>query len=207
MILPALALATLAGSCSSAKKKTTPELSRLEGKKVALVDVEAEPTARTIVEVALVNQLIQRGSFQLLSKQDVDTAKAAPGVDTSDWKAVAKKAGADVALRAKVREFDAQTHEGYDKEMAEDSQMIEERGEEGRRTEKLIKVHSIRAKVRVELQFLTLDDNDLRTGVADAETEEVRKDSRQGAARLPPKMSVLQKLTEGAFKKFFERYE
>jgi len=205
LIALSLILALTAAGCSGAKKKTTPELSRLEGKRVALVEVQGEPTARRIIEVALVNQLIRRGTFFLVSQREVDAARSAHDSDSSDWRSVAQKAGADVALRAHVLQFDAETSEGYSKEEEDDPQMVEERGEEGHRTERLYKVRGLKGKVRIELRFLTLSDGDLRTADAEAENE-VRVEARDSAAHLPPKLRFLERLTEEAFSRFFTRY-
>jgi hypothetical protein len=196
-------------SCSSGPKRTTPELSKLEGKKVALVEVEAEPTARRIVEVALVNQLVKDGTFILVSKQDVDAARTQPKTDLLNPIDIARAAGADFALLARVLEFDATTREGYSKEVVEDSQLAEERGEKERMTERLYKVKSLTGKVRVEMTFLPAaadaDLSDRRTAVAEAD-QVVTAEAKTSAARLPPKMRFLEELTNQAFAKFFETY-
>ncbi len=197
-----------ASSCSSGPKRTTPELSKLEGKKVALVEVEAEPTARRIVEVALVNQLVKAGTFELISKQDLEAARTKPDTDLTDKLEIARAAGADYALTAKVLEFDGTTREGYSKETVEDSQLAAERGEKERMTERVYKVKSLTGKVRVELTFVPAgekDSPDRRSAVAEAD-EVVTAEARTGAARLPPKMRFLEELTNKAFARFFETY-
>ncbi|MBL7715317.1 MAG: hypothetical protein JNL01_07585 [Bdellovibrionales bacterium] len=202
------AVALVASGCASSRKKTTPELSNYEGKKVALVEVEGESTQTAIVEVALVNQLIKRGTFILVSKKEIDQARTQVGTDTSDWKAFAKAAGADIALRAKVIQFDADTHEGYSSEIVDDSQMAAERGEAHRKVEKVFKVKALRGRVQVELQFATLTgDNagDLRYAVAQA-NEDVQESANKSAIHLPPKLRFLEKLTNQAFAKFFDQY-
>lgn len=205
-----LVAGALALSCSSTPKKT-PELSKMEGKKVALIEIEGESTSRSIVEVALVNQLLQHGSFVLVSKQDVEAARRAPEQDPRDWKGIAKRAGADYALRGKILEFDADTREGYSSEEVEDSQLAEERGEDAAKTERLFKVKSVTGKVRVELEFADLNspkdpkDNDTRIGIAESQ-DQVVQEERKLAARMPPKLRFLEKIANEAFRKFFEIY-
>ncbi len=201
----ALAISLTAAGCSSAKKKTVPELNKLEGKKVALIEVQGEESSRKIVEVALVNQLIKNGTFILLPKQDVDAARVAVDQDSTDWKGVAKRAGAEVALRARVLKFSADTSEGYSSEIVDDSQMAEERGESARKVEQLYKVKAIKGDVQVELQFATLADDDIRYAVAEAQ-ETVKAEGNKGGIHLPPKLGFLEKLTNEAFARFFHKY-
>lgn len=205
LAIAGVAVVYLAG-CSSASKRTTPELSQLEGKKIALVEVEAEPTTRRIVEVALVNQLMKRGTFELISKQDLDAARRKPETKLDDDAEIARAAGADYALTAKVLEFDATTREGYSKETVEDSQMAAERGEKERMTERVYKVKSLTGKVRVELSFLPTNSGDKRSAVAEAENV-VTAEAKTSAARLPPKMRFMEELTNQAFAKFFDTYQ
>src|SRR5689334_6201649 len=100
-------------SCASNPVKTTPELSALIGKKVALVSVEGDASAEKIVEVALVNQLIKRRSFFLLPKREIERIRTAYDRAPDDWYGVAREAGADYALKADVLQFDAPIHEGF----------------------------------------------------------------------------------------------
>lgn len=201
-LLPAFALA--GGACSHASKKTTPELSEMLGKKVALIDVVGEKTAQQSVEVALINQLTSRGSFDIISKQDVEAARVQFQQDPSNWQGVAKRAGADYALKARVLEFRSDENTGYSKEIVEDSQMEAETGEA--KTERLYKVKALTGSVRVELQFANLATGDVRVGVAEKQGK-AEADERNGAAHLPPRLSFLTKLLEQAFKEFFDRYQ
>lgn len=192
-------------SCTTAKKnKTNPALAEMTGKKVALVSIEGEDTARRVVEVALINQLVQRGTFILVSKQDVEAARTAPQQDPRDWNGIAKRTGADYALRARVIQFQADQNEGYSSDTVYDSQLAEEQGTDGK-TERVYKVKSLDGHVRVELQFIRLSDNDTRIGFANAD-EKVEADAQKTAIHLPPSLRFLEKLSNKAFKEFFDQY-
>jgi len=195
----------LASGCSSAAKKTTPELARFEGKKVALVAVDGESTARKVVEVALVNQLVDKGTFILVNKNDLDQARAKPNQDPMDWKGVAKAAGADLALRAKVLQFDADENEGYSSEKEKDSQLAEEQGDDGE-TEHLYKVKSLEGRVRVSLEFTDLNTGDVRSAVAEDE-QKVVADAKSSAVHLPPRLRFLEGVANKAFDRFFQEYQ
>jgi hypothetical protein len=203
---PAITLGLIFSSlgCSSAKKKTVPELSQMLGKKVALVEILGEATARQATEVALINQLTERGSFEILSKQQIELARSYFAQDPSDWQGIAKRAGADYALKARVLEFESDEKEGYSKEVIEDSQMKAETGDG--KSERLYKVKALNGKVKVELQFADLAKSDIRTGIAE-ETAQALADEKTGAAHLPPRLSFLSGLLEKAFHRFFERYQ
>lgn len=193
----------LVSACSTAKRKT-PELSDFIGKSVALVEIEGEASERAVVEVALVNQLVKHGSFILVNKREVEAAKAAHDSDTTNWLEIARKAKAEVALKARVLQFEGDTQEGYSRETIQDSQLEAERGDG--RDERVYKVKSLRGKVAIELTFHRLDNQDERSGVAEAQGE-VIEEARIKAARLPPKMRYLEKLANQAFAEFFERYQ
>jgi hypothetical protein len=203
----ALTLSFVLGGCSHARKKTV-ELSDLQGKKVALISIDGEPTARSVVEVALVNQLIQHGSFDLVSKQDVEKARVAPAQDPTDWVGIARRAGADYALKAKVLEFESEEKNGYSSEKVEDSQMAEEMGENARTTERIYKVKSLTGTVRVQMDFSKTDakDPDNRSGVAES-SESVTAEAKTEAAHLPPRLRFLEKIAGDAFRKFFDQYK
>lgn len=205
LVVQTLVIALSLGGCSSGKKKTTPELGKLEGKKVALVEVEGETTPRKIVEVALINQLIQKGSFILVSKQDVETARRAPAQDPNDWQGIARRAGADLALRARVIQFDADTREGYSSEEVEDSQLAAERGKDKGKDTRYFKAKSLTGKVQVELEFTQLDNGEARRAIATHE-ETVTADAKSSAIHLPPKLRFLEKISNEAFRDFFDRY-
>ncbi|MGZ3688030.1 MAG: hypothetical protein ACXWPM_03620 [Bdellovibrionota bacterium] len=202
LVLPLVALTAVA--CSHAKKKT-PELNSMLGKRVALVDVDGEETPKKIVEVALINQLVQKGTFELISKQDVDAARNVPEQDPRDWKGIARRAGAELALRAKVLTFDGTENEGYSAIEEEDSQLAAEGGEEARKTQRVVKVKSLTGHVKVDLMFTDLLTGETKTGTAEAE-DRVVEDARNEAIHLPPKLRYLEQLSNKAFKDFFESY-
>jgi hypothetical protein len=205
-ILGVLFCLFLAG-CSGKKVRTTPELSKLEGKKVALVEVDGEETARNIVEVALVNQLVRTGYFELVSKQDLQAARVAVDVDSSNPMAVARKAGADYALIAKVLAFDANEKQGYSEEKVHDSQLEQETG--NGETTRVYKVKRLDGHVAVELDFTDVrsqEKGETRSAVAE-KTEQVTSEAKTEAAHLPPRLRFLEKLSNEAFQEFFEKYK
>ncbi len=194
-------------ACSGKKVKTTPELSQLEGKKVALVDVEGEDTARKIVEVALVNQLVRTGYFELVSKQDLQSARVSVDVDSSQPLAVARKAGADYALLAKVLAFDAIEKQGYSEEKVHDSQLEQETG--NGETTRVYKVKQLDGHVAVELKFTDVHSSkqgETRSAIAE-KSDQITAESKNEAAHLPPRLRFLEKLSNEAFQEFFEKYK
>jgi len=190
-------------NCSSAKKKE-PVLSDYRGKKIALVELEGTPTAKKIVEVALVNQLMKRGTFILVSKEDVSAARAHFSQDPRKWKEIATRAGGDFALRVNVKKFIAETKSGYSKDIIEDSQMKEDTGKA--EYERTYKVKALNAKVAMDLAFTNLSTGETRNALAKKESQEVG-DDRNGAIHLTPRLVYLEKLTNQAFAEFFSRYE
>jgi len=177
-------------ACSHGAKRTTPELSSLQGKKVALIRVDGEATAKSVVEVALINQLTQKGTFILVSKEDVEAARAAPSQDPMNFKGIAKR---------------GDTRQGYSTETYEDSQLAQEQGESARKAERIYKVKSLTGHVRVELAFTDVNSGELRSAVAEAE-DTVTEEGRTEAIHLPPKLRYLEKLSNQAFAKFFDQY-
>jgi hypothetical protein len=196
----------LIASCSTTKKRAAPELSKLEGKKIALVEIDGESTAKGIVEVALINQLIEKGTFTLISKKEVEAARLMPDQNPLDLLGIAKRSGADYALQAKVLEFSAETKEGYSAEEIEDSALAAERGKEAGKTHRIFKTQALHGIVRIELRFTALLDGEIRSAVAEND-EQLIADSKLGAIHFPPKLRFLEKTTNIAFKKFFERYQ
>lgn len=195
------------GGCSHARKKT-PELSDMLGKRVALISIDGEETARKVTEVALINQLVQHGSFDLVSKQDVEKARLAPDQDPMDWIGIARRAGADYALKAKIVQFDATERQGYSSEQVEDTQLAQDLGKKSATTEQIYKVKSLTGQVEIQLDFAKTDpkDPDLRSGSADAE-DTVTSGSRTEPPHLPPRLRFLEQIEGKAFSKFFEQYK
>lgn len=179
----------------------------MEGKKVALVSIDGEDTARSIVEVALINQLVRTGTFEIISKQDIQAIRAQPDVDPTDWETIARRAGADYALRAKVLQFTADTHKGYSEEKVHDSQLEEETGNGD--TTQIYKVKRMDGRCQVELQFTDLSpkgNGEVRTAIADR-SQSVTAEAKESAAYLPPPLRFLEGLCNDAFHDFFEKYK
>jgi hypothetical protein len=202
-----MAFTLLLVGCSAKKVRTTPELSKLEGKKVALVDVEGEETARNVVEVALVNQLVRTGYFEIVPKTDILAARTAVDVDSSNPKAVARKAGADYALEAKVLAFDANEKSGYSEEKVHDTQLEQETG--NGETTRVYAVKRLEGHVAVELDFTDVTPSghgETRSAVAE-KSDQVTAEAKQEAAHLPPRLRFLEKIANEAFHEFFEKYK
>jgi len=198
-------------ACSSASKRTTPRLSEMEGMRVALVEIDAEPSTRLSVEVSLVNELISRGSFILVNKADLEKAKQDPALAPGDHFALGQKLGTDYILKARVLNFSAEESSGYVNVRIEDSQLAAEQGDGARWTEKPVKAKSLIGTVQIELEFTDIrksnshTNDSVRTGLAVA-TERVDATEAKGAIHLPSRLSFLDKLTKKAIREFFNQY-
>ncbi len=190
--------------CSSAQKaQKVSALSGLEGKKIALISVEGEETSKKIVEVALVNQLIRKGSFNLVPKQEVEAARAEPQQNPMDWKGIAARTGADYALVVHVLDFSADTREGYSTEEIYDSQLAAEQGTDGK-TQRVFKLKSMEGHVKMEIRFRPVGAGADQSGTAEA-SQRVEENARSSSIHLPPKLRFLEELSNRAFKEFFDR--
>jgi hypothetical protein len=202
--LTAILLAASLAGCAHGSR-TTPKLSEMVGKKVALVEVTGEESARNVVQVALINELVQRGTFILISKQDVEAARANYAQDPTDWEGIARRAGADFALRARVLKFLTTEHQGYSEVEEEDDQLAEEQGPDARMTKRLYKVKSLDGDVEVMMDFADLKTGQIRSGLAQAK-DKVVAEAKTSAIHLPPRLSFLEKIAGIAFHKFFDQY-
>jgi len=205
----ALGLGLVTSSCTSAKK-TEPELGKLSESRIALVEIEGEDTARRVAEVALINEIQRRGTFELVSKEDVQKARQRPDTDPSDWRAIARATGAQAALRIKVIRFEATVESGYSKDVVEDSELNAEQGRKGAKSSRLVKIKRLTGNVAYDVEFaLGLEKagtTDSRHAVTKAEGTEEQPEA-VAAARLTPRLRFLESLTGQAFQKFFDRYE
>lgn len=204
-----LGAALFAGCASPGPKKTEPELARYLGRKVALCGIEGEESARQIVEVALVNQLMKHGSFELVPRNEIDQARRDPDIDPSSAWQVAKRAGADVALTARVLEMRATEREGYSAVEEEDSQLAAERGRKRGKARRLFKVKTLEGEVKVELRFRDVaggEKGDERHAVAFA-SDIAEASAEKSAIHLPPRLGFLEQITQRAFADFFRQYQ
>ena len=174
----------------------------IEGKKVALVSIDAEPTTRKIVEVSLVNELVQHGSFILIPKQDIQSVKNRPSQDPRDEQHIASQAGADFALNLHVLDFSAETREGYSKEEVMDSQLAEEMGTQGK-TERFFKVKELIGRVELEWEWTHLASGQKIQTKTEAQ-ESVRAEAKNTSIHLPLRMQFLAQLTQKAVSRFFK---
>jgi hypothetical protein len=72
-------------------------------------------------------------------------------------------------------------------------------------TENVYKVKSLDGHVRVQMDFASLGEKDLRSGVAEAQDKIVSEQKTQ-RAELPPRLRFLETLSNRAFKEFFDKY-
>ena len=200
----------LAGCSSSQKKNSSDDvapiaLSQLHGKKIVLSEIHGESTAKKIIEVALVNQLVKEGSFILLAKKEIEKLRHQYDTDTSDMEALAKQAGADYSLQIRVIEFEASFHEGHFIEEVEDSQYEEEQGN-SEKLKKTFQIKTLEGRVKAKLEFRPLKEGDKTlSGTAQA-YEKIEKNNKKEAIQFPPKLGFLENLTNKAFRDFFDRY-
>jgi hypothetical protein len=125
---------------------------------------------------------------------------------------MARRSGADLALKARVLEFKADDHEGWTRVEREDSVLAAEQGESARKSKQLVRAKSLEGSVKVELIFTDLraagtgeGAGETRSAIAEA-SETVSSDQSQGPIQLPLRMRFLEKLVNRAFAEFFEKY-
>lgn len=209
-----LLLGLVFAGCKSTPKTPEPspsptaEFRSFVGKKIALVDVETlrgGDTARRVVEVALVNELMKRGTFELLAKEDVNAARTAPDQDPTDWRGVARRAGAEASLRIKVLQFFSEQKEGYSEQEIQDTYLEKETGKE--KSKRLYKVKALDSHVEYRLELVDLEQGKIFVDTIEKKSRIVADESKGTSARLPPRLRVLESLSQTAFGEFFDKAE
>jgi hypothetical protein len=101
--VPVLFILVGVSACTSSQKKShEPELAAVYGKSVALTELKTESFShQKLVRSSLIDQLVNRGTFVLVSKYAVEEAREALGV-AANLKQVAQKAGGEYMLRIEL---------------------------------------------------------------------------------------------------------
>jgi hypothetical protein len=177
----------------------------MRGKTVAIVGFEGTKTARKFAEVAIVNQVIERGSFLLIPQREIRKVKARVGVDPRNYTQIAAMSGADIALWGEFLAFDANTSEGYIEETIYDSQIAAEQGDDRGSVKQLIKVKTLEGHVKLKLFFQETINGEVLSDVTEVK-EKIQHGERRRAVHLPPRLRFLEELTNRAVNQFFEKH-
>lgn len=195
-----LPLLFFAMGCAAKKPATTLHRDELVGKKVAIANVDGPKEARKHVEVALINEVIDQGRFEVLDRTSVREALSVYP-HHSDWKRLGDHLKADFILNVKVIHFTVKEREGFDAVEEEDSLLTEESGaSEAIRGRRYVKVKGNAGHVRLKMTFFDVGQNKiLHDGYGEALETVNSRDNPKGG-----KMALLEKLTEKAVRNFFE---
>ncbi len=155
-----------------------------------------------MVEVAIVNELIKRGDFELISKKEFERARSEVEASPLAIAETAKRLGAHLLLKAEVRESTVDAEQGYDRVETEDSALRDETG--NGKTDRLIKVKRLTGRVTIYFEFQDLATSETRSAL-ETESEELRETEERGAIRLPPKLRFLERVVQKTVTRFFEQ--
>jgi hypothetical protein len=186
-----------------AHKKAVEPLTReaLRGKRVALADVRGAGESKTHVEVALVNEVIENGRFEIVDRATVQSALAEHPTD-ADWQALGKAVGADYVLSVNVSEFNVAERSGLDRVEYEDSVLAEERGERKPvQATRYSRVKSLEGSVKLSALLFDVSENIIvHQGFGSA-----TKTANSRERKVPGKMALLEELSARAMRDFFEK--
>lgn len=195
-------LSAFLGGC--AHKKSADHISRddLTTKLVALADISGAEEAKLQVEVAIVNEIIDKGRFRIVDRGTVREALVTYPAD-SDWQRLGKKLGADFVFSIRIQEFHVVERQGYDRVQEEDSVLAEESGEPNKKVigTRYVKVKSYEGSVKLSAMLFDVAEGAIiyqGTGLATDTVSSRDKDA-------PGKLKLLEKLSAKAITDFFER--
>lgn len=185
-----------------AHKKVIEPLTReqLQSKRVALAEINGAAESRSHVEVAVINEILDQGRFQIIDRATVQDALVTYPAE-SDWQRLGKKVGADYILAIRIAEFAVTERKGYDKVQEEDSVLTEESGE----TKPVVgvryqKVKSYEGFVKLGCTFFDVSENAIiHQGAGHATATYNSRDKG-----MPGKLGLLEKLSRLAITDFFE---
>lgn len=186
------------GSCSHAKKGLNQK--QLRSRVVALAEINGAKEARLQTEIAIVNDIIEKGRFQILDRATVQSALVQHPT-SADWQALGKELGADLILSVDILEFQLDSRNGYDAIEEEDSLLsAEHRSSRDQKWKHYYKVKSQTGLVKVRVRFFDVSSGSFSLS---QENEASRTyNSRDGD--MPRAMKILEELTQQAVTTAFD---
>lgn len=166
---------------------------------MALAEVRGGPESKSHVEVALVNEIIDQGRFEIIDRTSVQEALVSYP-DRSDWKRLGGYLKADYILAFKVSEFAVKEKEGYDRVEEEDPSLEAETG--NAKTSRYTKVKGRQGTVSLQGTVFNVVEGRVSYDGMGTAAEDMRV--TEGNFSAPGKMQLLEKLTKRAIRDFFE---
>ena len=195
-----LALLFEGAGCSHKKVKERLSQKDLRSKVVALIGVDGAKEAALQTEIAIVNQVIEKGTFQIIDRAAVQAALVGHPAD-GDWVALGHELNADYVLRLTVVEFKAETRQGYDVNEEEDSLLsTENRTPRKQKWKHYSKVKSQEGYVKLRVEFFDVATHEM----AQSEATEARRIFNSRDGEIPRKLKMLEELTAQAVATYFE---
>ncbi|MBI3542568.1 MAG: hypothetical protein HY075_04760 [Deltaproteobacteria bacterium] len=182
-------------------------LSQLINKQVALAEVKGSPESVKHVEVAIINEILDKGRMQIVDHATVQDALVAYPTE-HDYGRLGKKVGADYVLAVKIKNFDINEREGYDKVTEEDSVLAEESGERGAKVlgTRYEKVKGWNGLVKLQCTFFDVAaDKVTYEGFGEAADTWNTRDKDKHEKGYMGKMQLLEQLAGRAITDFFEK--
>jgi hypothetical protein len=193
-----LLVAAFMGACAS--KKSVPERpADLRDKRVALTEISGSADVRQLVEVALVNELLENGRFEIVDRPST-LALLAEYPTPQQWPALARKLDAQLYLTITARHSAVSVRTGFDEIEESDSVLAEEHREPGKKARRYQRVRGKAANVELVFRFFDSSSGALLIeGIGQSSRE---ANSREGP--LPGSLSLLESLVSEAVRSFFE---
>lgn len=187
--------------CAHKKDVKALTLDELQSKRVALAEIEGAAESKNMVEVAIINEILEKGRFEVVDRKTVKDALATYPTER-DWKRLGEKLGADYIMSIRISEFKVDEHQGYDAVEEVDSVLTEESGESkpvvGKR---YVKVKSYSGHVKLDtILFNVAQDAIVYRGVGEAAST-----VGSGDKSMPRKMQLLEQLAQRAISDFFNK--
>ena len=200
-LIPAALLALAIQGC--AHKKSVEPLTRdtLVSRLVALAEVTGAAESRTHVEVALINEIIEKGRFEVVDRATMAAALADFPTE-ADWQKLGRSVKADFVLAVNINKFDVTERRGLDRVEYEDSVLAQEAGQsKPLKATRYEKVRSLEGTVRLSAVFFDVAENVIvHQGFGEA-TETANSRDR----KVEGKMALLERLTARAMRDFFDK--
>lgn len=175
---------------------------------MALAEIKGGVESRNHIEVALVNEIIDRGRFEIVDRTTVQKALATYPTE-ADWQGLGQKIGADYILAFRVDSFDVNERQGYDKVEEEDSALAEELGTDEAVATRYVKVKSYQGNVTLQGRFFDVAFDRVSYEGKGMATEAIASNdlsTKKGArSEMPRKMQLLEGLSQKAVRDFFEQ--